>query len=304
MWDLLTHLSQTNGWTLLIGAASLAILFGLKRLLPGVPVSLVALVFGILVVSLFSLDHQGVSIVGAIPAGLPHIGIPTLSASDIGTLASAALGLTLVAYAEHIGAASSFAAKHHQDVDPNQELIGLGMANLGAGLLQGFTVGGSLSKTAANDAVGGRTQVAGIAAAALVLLTMLVLTPLFHNLPEATLGAVVIFAVWGLMDVAALRRYWRLRRLDFVLALTALMGELVFDVLPGLLLAVVVSLILLIYRASRPHLAVLGKVPGQHAYASAEQHSEYTTVPGLLIVRVDAPLFFANDTTARTGTVR
>jgi MFS superfamily sulfate permease-like transporter len=166
---------------------------------------------------------------------------------------------------------------------------------------QGFAVGGSLSKTAANDAAGGRTQLSGLAAAALVLLTMLVLTPLFHNLPEATLGAVVIFAIWGLMDVGALRRYWRLRRLDFVLALTAVLGELVFDVLPGLLLAVVLSLVLLIYRASRPHLAVLGKVPGQHAYASVEQHPEYATVPGLLVVRVDAPLFFANDATARRG---
>lgn len=301
LWDLLTHLGQTNGWTLAVGVVSLAILFGLKRWLPAVPASLVALVVGILAVTFLGLEGKGVAIVGAIPAGLPHFGFPDIKVSDVGTLLAAALGLTLVAYAEHISAASSFAAKHHQDVDPNQELIGLGMANLASGVCQGFAAGGSLSKTAANDAAGGRSQVSSLTAAVLVLLTMLVLTPLFHNLPEATLGAVVIFAVWSLMDVAALRRYWRLRRLDFVLALTALMGELVFDVLPGLLLAVVVSLILLIYRASRPHLAVLGKVPGQHAYASVEQHSEYTTVPGLLIVRVDAPLFFANDTTARTG---
>ncbi|MGH2515635.1 MAG: SulP family inorganic anion transporter [Ktedonobacterales bacterium] len=301
LWDLLTHLGQTNGWTLAVGVASLAILFGSKRLVPSIPASLAALVFGILVVSFFGLDHYGVAIVGAVPAGLPPIGLPALHLSDIGTLLSAALGLTLIAYAEHIGAASSFAARHHQDIDPNQEFIGLGAANLAAGVCQGFAVGGSLSKTAANDAAGGRTQIAGLAAAVLVLLTMLVLTPLFHNLPEATLGAVVIFAVWGLMDVGALRRYWRLRRLDLVLALTALAGELVFDVLPGLLLAVALSLILLIYRASQPHLAVLGKVPGQHAYASVEQHPEYVTVPGLLIVRVDAPLFFANDTTARAG---
>ena len=301
LWDLLTHLGQTNGWTLIVGIVSLAILFGLKRFVPGVPASLVALVFGILAVSLFGLAAQGVTIVGAIPQGLPQFGLPALRASDLGTLASAALGLTLVAYAEHIGAASSFAAKHHQDVQPNQELIGLGVANLAAGLSQSFAVGGSLSKTAANDAAGGRTQVSGLTAAVLVLLTMLFLTPLFHNLPDATLGAVVIFAVWGLMDVGALRRYWRLRRLDFVLALVALLGELVFDVLPGLLVAVALSLILLIYLASRPHLAVLGKAPGQHAYASVEQHPDYVTVPGLLIVRVDAPLFFANDTTARTG---
>ncbi|HEV8191991.1 MAG TPA: SulP family inorganic anion transporter, partial [Ktedonobacterales bacterium] len=301
LWDLIIHLGQTNGWTLAVGVVSLAILFGLKRLLPAVPASLVALVFGILVVSLFGLEKQGVAIVGAIPAGLPQFGLPTLKVSDIGTLLSAALGLTLVAYAEHISATSSFAAKHHQDVHPNQELIGLGMANLASAVCQGFAAGGSLSKTAANDTAGGRSQVSNLTAAVLVLLTMLILTPLFHNLPEATLGAVVIFAIWRLMDVGALQRYWRLRRLDFVFALTALLGELVFDVLPGLLLGVVLSLVVLIYRASRPHLAVLGEVPGQHAYANVEQHPDYATVPGLLIIRVDAPLFFANDTTVRTG---
>jgi sulfate permease, SulP family len=301
LWDLIIHLGQTNGWTLLVGVASLVILFGLKRLFPAVPASLVALIFGILVVSLFSLEKQGVAIVGAIPAGLPQFGLPALKVSDIGTLLSAALGLTLVAYAEHIGAASSFAAKHHQDVRPNQELIGLGMANLGAGLCQGFAAGGSLSKTAANDAAGGRSQVSSLTAAVFVVLTMLLLTPLFHNLPDATLGAVVIFAVWGLMDVGALQRYWRLRRLDFLFALVALLGELVFDVLPGLLIAVALSLVVLIYRASRPHLAVLGRAAGQATFASVDYHPEDATPPGLLIVRVDAPLFFANDTTTQRG---
>jgi high affinity sulfate transporter 1 len=301
VWDLLTHLGQTNGWTLAVGLASLAILFGLKRWLPGIPESLIALSFGILAVSLFSLSSRGVAIVGAIPSGLPHIGIPSLSVSDIGTLLSAALGLTLVAYAEHIGAASNFAAKHNQEVKPNQELIGLGVANLAAGVCQGFVAGGSLSKTAANDAAGSRSQVSGLTAAVLVLLTMLVLTPLFHKLPEATLGAVVIFAVWGLMDVSKLQRYWRVRRLDFTFALVALLGELVTDVLPGLLIAVVVSLLILIYRASRPHLAVLGRAPDDTIFADVAEHPGFARQPGLLIVRVDAPLFFANATTVRAG---
>jgi SulP family sulfate permease len=130
---------------------------------------------------------------------------------------------------------------------------------------------------------------------------MLVLTPLFHNLPEATLGAVVIFAVWGLMNVPAMQRYWRLSRTDFVLAMVALVGELLFDVLPGLLIAVILSLVVLIYRASRPHLAVLGRAPEGNAFANVAEHPGFARIAGLLIVRVDAPLFFANATTVRTG---
>jgi high affinity sulfate transporter 1 len=327
LWGLLTNLGSTNGWTLVIGILSLAILFGLKYLTHGIPEALIAIVFGLLAVSIFGLEQHGVAIVGAIPQGLPHFGLPQWSLSDIGTLISGALGLTLVGYAEHFGAASSFAARHHDEINANQELIGMGMANIGSSVCQGFAVGGSLSKTAANDGAGARSQISGLMAALLVILTLLVLTPLFHNLPEATLGAIVIFAVWGLLDVGALRRYARLRRLDFVLALTALFGELIFDVLPGLLIAVILSLLLLIYRASRPHVAVLGRIADiglpqgkdtplksatdrgaatafaerSGAYADIILHPAYTTIPGALILRVDAPLFFANATTVRTS---
>ena len=299
LWQLITHLGETNGWTLAIGAASLAILFGLKHFAPRVPESLVALAFGILAVSLFGLEQQGVDIVGAIPSGLPHLGLPALSLADIGALISGALALTLVAYAEHIGAASTFAAKHHDEVRANQELIGLGVANLGAGLFQGFIVGGTLSKTAANNAAGARSQVSGLTAALLTLLTMLLLTPLFKNLPEATLGAVIIVALWSLMNVGALQRYWRLRRIDFTLALTALLGELLFDVLPGLLIAVVLSLVLLIYRASRPNLSVLGRAPGRIDFEDVQSSPTVRVIPGLLLVRPNEEIFFANATALR-----
>src|SRR2546423_6102552 len=299
LWQILGHLGSTNGWTLLAGVLSLALLFGFERFLPRVPASLVAVLFGILIVAVFGLDKQGVAIVGTIPRGLPLLSWPSLALSDYLGLLPGACGVVLVLYAEHISAAQKFAVKHHYDLDANQELIALGVSNSLAGLFGGFAGGGSLSKTTVNEVAGARTQMSGIVSLVLVLVTLLVLTPLFYYLPEATLGAIVIHAVWGLLDVGAMRRYWRLRKTSLVLALTALLGVLVFDILPGLLLAVVLSLVLLIYRASRPRGSILGKVPGKEAYGDIARHQENETVPGLLIFRLDAPIFFANDAPLR-----
>jgi SulP family sulfate permease len=299
LWQVITNLGSTNGRTLLIGVLSLALLFGLERFLPRVPASLVAVVFGILVVGLFGLNKQGVAIVGTIPAGLPTLGWPSLGLSDYLGLLPGACGVVLVLFAEHISAAQKFATKHHYDLDANQELIALGVSNFLAGLFGGFAGGGGLSKTTVNDVAGARTQISGIVSLVLVLVTLLVLTPLFYYLPEATLGAIVIHAVWGLLDVGAMRRYWRLRERGSAQALVALLGVLVFDILPGLLLAVVLSLVLLIYRASRPHGSILGKVPGKEAYGDIGRHQENETIAGLLIFRLNAPMFFANDAPLR-----
>jgi len=298
-WQIIIHLGSTNGWTLLVGVLSLALLFGLERFLPRVPASLVAVVFGVLVVALFGLNKHGVAIVGAIPRGLPTPSWPSIKVDDYLGLLPGALGVVLVLYAEHISAAQKFAVKHHYDLDANQELIALGVSNFLAGLFGGFAGGGSLSKTTVNDVAGARTQLSGIFSLVLVLVTLLVLTPLFYYLPEATLGAIVIHAVWGLLDVGEMRRYWRLRKTSFVLALVALLGVLVFDILPGLLLAVILSLLLLIYRASRPQGSILGKVPGKQAYGDIARHPQNETVSGLLIFRLNAPMFFANDAPLR-----
>lgn len=295
-WEIIIHLGSTNGWSLLVGIVSLALLFGLERFAPRVPASVAAVVFGILIVSVLNLEQQGVAIVGTIPGAFPRPGIPRLGFDDIASLLPGALGIVLVIYAEHISATQEMAIKYHYDIDANQELIALGVANLGAGLFQGFAGGGSLSKTTVNDVSGARSQMSGIAAAVLVLIITAVLTPLFHNLPDATLGAIVIHAVWRLMNIGELRRYFRVSKPDFVLAATALLGVLIFEILPGLLIAVILSLLLLIFKVSRPHIAVLGKAPGkQNEYTDIERHPENETVPGLLIVRLDAPLFFAND---------
>ena len=298
---LIAELDQTNPWTLVHGAGALALIFLIKRFYPRIPAGLVALVVGILAVTIFDLDQQGVSIVGAIPTGLPTPGLPGISLTDIPYLITGAVGIVFLAVGESLGSARAFAVKYRYEINPDQELIALGAANLSAGLFQGFTVDASLSSTATADEAGARTQLSSIVTAALIIITVMVLAPLFHNLPNAVLGAIVIASVIGLMDVPELRRYYASNRVDFVLAMVALLGVISTDVLTGLLIAVFLSLIIILYRASRPYVAVLGKVPGQEAaYGDLARHPENLRVPGLLIVRLDAPLYFLNANVARS----
>lgn len=298
-WSLLTQLGNTNGWTLFVGLTSLALLFALSRFVPKLPAYLITVIFGILVVTLLGLVQRQVTVVGTIPGGFPTPAIPRIRLEDLVNLLTGAFGIMFVGFAEHISASRGFAISHNDTIDPDEELIALGAANLAAGLFQGFALGGGLSQSTVNDQAGARSQLSGIIAAGLLLLTVLFLTPLFGNLPQATLGAVVIYAVSHSWKVGELQRYLHLKRSDFFLALTALLGELLFNVLPGLLLAVALSLLILVYRASRPNLAVLGRVPGTRNYSDRAHHPENEMLPGLLIVRVNAPLFFANTTNLR-----
>jgi high affinity sulfate transporter 1 len=299
-YQLITNLSQIKPYTLVIGVSALVVIFLIKRFFPRLPSGLVALVLGILAVSIFNLDEYGVSIVGAIPTGLPTPGLPQVSLGDLPYLITGALGIVFLAVGESLGSARSFAAKHRYEINPDQELIALGAANINAGLFQGFTVDASLSSTATADEAGERTQLSSIVTAVLIIITLLVLAPLFYNLPNAVLGAIVIASVIGLMDVAELKRFYGSNRVDFVLAMVAMFGVLTTDVLTGLLIAVFLSLLIILYRASRPHLAVLGEVPGQVAtYGDVARHPENAQVPGLLIVRLDAPLYFLNANVAR-----
>jgi high affinity sulfate transporter 1 len=298
---LIAELDQTNPWTLILGAGALAVIFLIKRFAPRIPAGLVALVLGILAVTIFNLDEKGVSIVGAIPTGLPTPGLPDISLSDLTYLITGAVGIVFLAVGESLGSARAFAAKYRYEINPDQELIALGAANISAGLFQGFTVDASLSSTATADEAGARTQLSSIVTAVLIIITVMVLAPLFYNLPNAVLGAIVIASVIGLMNVPELRRYFTSNRVDFVLAMVALLGVISTDVLTGLLIAVFLSLVIILYRASRPYLAVLGKVPGQKAaYGDLARHPENLQVPGLLIVRLDAPLYFLNANVARS----
>jgi high affinity sulfate transporter 1 len=297
---LIAALDETNPWTLVIGAGALALILLIKRRYPRIPAGLVVLVLGILAVAIFDLDQRGVSIVGAIPTGLPAPGLPHISLTDLPYLITGAVGIVFLAVGESLGSARAFAARYRYEIDPDQELIALGAANLNAGLFQGFTVDASLSSTATADEAGARTQLSSIVTAALVIVTVIVLAPLFYNLPNAVLAAIVITSVIGLMDVAELRRYYTSNRVDFVLAMVALLGVISTDVLTGLIIAVFLSLVIILYRASRPHVAVLGKAPGQVAvFGDIARHPENLAVPGLLIVRLDAPLYFLNANVAR-----
>ena len=294
---------------------SLGIVLGLRRFAPVVPGSLVAVIVGVIAVELFDLADKGVSIVGEIDSGLPSVGLPDgVGAGDYLAIAGAAGAIMLVGFAEGLGAAKTYAARHHYEIDPNRELLGLGAANLGSGLSSGMVVNGSLSKTAVNGSAGAKSQMSGMVVAVLTIVTLLFLTGLFEDLPEATLAAVVIAAVVELVDFAALRGFYQLytvrlgqiygkaARPDFIAAVAAMLGVLLFDTLPGLIIGIVVSLLLLIYRSSKPHVAELGEVagaPGQ--YADLERHPTNVEVPGISILRVESGLFFANADAVRTA---
>jgi len=299
--QLVTGLGNTNSLTLAIGVGSLLLIFLLKRYARRIPAGLVALFVGILVTTVFKLGERGVSVVGSIPVSLPTPTIPIVNLSDLALLIAGAGGIVFLAVGESVGTARAFAAKHHYEIEPNQELVALGAANLSAGLFQGFTVDASLSSTATGDEAGVQTQLSSIISVVLIFFTITLLADLFTNLPNAVLGAVVIYSVLGLVDLKPLKRFYRECRSDFWLSIIALVGVIATGVLPGLLVAVFLSIIIVVYKSSRPYLAVLGKVPSlPGSYGDLGRHPEYERIPGLLILRLDAPLFFANANVART----
>jgi high affinity sulfate transporter 1 len=303
---LLGELGSTDAATLAVGGTSLVLLLALRRLWPAVPASLIAVAFGVAAVSAFGLADDGVAVVGPISSGLPSPGLPDVSLADYGSLVPGALGIMLVAFAEGLAAARAYARRGQPEIDPDRELVAIGAANLGSGLAGGFVVNGSLSKTAVNVGAGARTQLSGLVVAVLTIVTLVALTGLFEDLPEATLAAVVIVAVIDLIDLPSLARFYRTfagrsvapfslaARPDFVAAVAALGGVLVFGVLPGLFIGVGVSLLLLIYRASRPHIARLGRAPGSLQYTDIRRHPENVAPDGVVVLRVESPLFFAN----------
>ncbi len=281
--------------TLIIGTLSLAALFLMHKYTPKIPAAITVLILAIIFSAALKLhDNYGVHIVGDIPAGLPPFGLPDVSLRQYIQLIPGAIAVALVGFAESVAAARSYATKFGYKVDANQEMVGLGVANLGAGVSGGFVVDGSLSKTAASVSAGAKSQMVSIFAAIFILITVLFLTPLFYHLPEAVLGAIVIHAVWKLISFQKLKRYYAISRADFWAALVALVGVLVFGLLGGLLMAVLLSLVMLLGVVKNPRAAILGKVPGGNAFRSLENHPDAETYPGLLIFRFDSLLFFAN----------
>ena len=300
---LLTHLGETNGWTALLGLGGLGAMVLLNRYAPRLPAALAVVAAGTALTALLDLTARGVATVGAIPAGLPPPAIPDVSVSDVLALVPVAVVMAVLGYAESASVAQDLATRHGYDVDPDRELLAIGAANGLAGLLGGFMVAGGASQSAANDRAGARTQAAGLLVAVLALVTALFLTPLFFDLPEAVLGAIVLFAIMGFFRIGELRRIARLRRDSFAGALVTLIGVLVLGVLPGLILAVGLSIVNLLTRAARPGCSLIGRATAEGApadgappavYGDLTQNAALRPVPGLLIVRPNAPLFFGN----------
>jgi SulP family sulfate permease len=279
--------------TVIVSAVSLLVLFGGTRLARLVPWGLVLLIGGLVASTALDLQARGVEVVGPVPRGLPTPGLPSVAVADLPALLGGGATLALVGLAEGLSAARLFAARGGYRIDADQELLASGVANLGAGLFGGIGVAGSLSKTAAVCDARCRTQMAGITAAVLSLVVILAIAPALSGLPKAVLSAIVVNAVWKLMDVAALRRYARVRRNDIVAAAVAAVGVLAFGPLYGLLLAVAGSVLGLVYRSSRVDVEVMGKVPHEKAaWGGTRNHDERRTFPGVLVLRVDAPIFW------------
>ena len=284
---------------LAVGVFGLAVILVLQRFLPKIPAILVAVVASILATSLFDLANHGVTFVGTLPQGFPPLTLPDINASDVPLLIGGALGIALVALADTISTASAFAERTGQDVDGSQEMVGIGAANIAAGFFQGFPVSTSGSRTAVAEQAGARTQVTGLVGALTIALMLLFLPGLMKNLPQPTLAAVVIAAALSLTDISGTRRLWQQRREDFALSIAAFLGVALLGVLAGIAIAVALSVISVFRRAWRPYQTVLGRVDGLPGYHDLRSYPDAEVLPGLVVFRFDAPLFFANARTFR-----
>jgi len=289
---------EAVGAAVAIGLVSLALILALGRWLPRIPGVLVAVVVAIGASSIFNLAEHGVSLVGTLPKGFPPLTWPS-PVSDLPLLFAGGLGIALVALTDTISTASAFAARTGQEVDGNGEMIGIGAANVAAGFFQGFPVSTSGSRTAVAERAGAKTQLTGVVGAAVIVLMLVLVPGLLKNLPNPTLAAVVIAASLSLADVRGTVRLWRQRRVEFLLSITAFLGVALLGVLQGIAVAVALSILNVFRRAWWPHQTTLGRVPGMPGQHDLQLHPDAEELPGLVIFRFDAPLFFANARTFR-----
>ncbi len=291
--DLVADLDQVNGWTLALGAGSIAGLVAFRRYAPKLPGTLIVLAVAVGLATAFGLDDQGVDLVGDLPSGLPELALPDVGLDDLVALLPAAFGV-MVLSTEAVGVARAIASKDGYQIDPSRELVAIGGSNALAGLSSGFVQSGGASQTMAAENAGGKTPLTALSAAGLILLTGAFLAPLFENLPQATLGAIVVVAVSGFVDYPELARLARIRHSAIVLALLALAGVLLLGVLPGLLIAAGLSLILVIQRLSRPTVAAMARDPESGRWGNIDRNPDWEAVPGVLVVDSEGPLFYAN----------
>jgi high affinity sulfate transporter 1 len=298
-WLLAQQLGDTNLVVLGVGLAAIILLMAGDKWMPGKPVALGVVILSLIAVPLLSLAQHGVSVVGQVPSGLPSLAFSNLSfrGLDVETrraLANLAFACVLLSYIESISAARTFALKHRYEVNPRQELLALGGANLLAGLFQGYPSAGGLSQSAVNEKAGARTPLSLVVASLSIALVLLFLTGLFRNLPNAVLAAVVLVAVKGLINLKELRHLFAVSRLDFAAAIVALLGVLLLGILNGVIFAVIASVLMLLKRSSTPHVAFLGRIPGTNRFSDLSRHPDNEAIPGTVLFRVEAALLYFN----------
>ncbi|MCB9245221.1 MAG: solute carrier family 26 protein [Flavobacteriales bacterium] len=293
--EAIRNFGNTNLYTALIGIASIALIIGIRKWNRSVPGALVAVVLSTLAVRFMHLDHSGVKIVGNIPEGLPSFGVPKLNIDIVRGLAPMAFTIALIAYMESIAVAKAIQKRHRNyRVEPDQELIGLGLANVIGSFFQAFPTTGGFSRTAVNDQAGAKTGLAAVISAVIIALSLLFLTPLFYYLPQAVLASIIMVAVFGLIDVKEVKHLWKTDRQDLLMLAVTFLATLTLGIEQGILTGVVLSLVLIIVRTTRPHYAVLGEIDNTGIYKNTRRFPEARTSDDILIIRFDARLYFAN----------
>jgi high affinity sulfate transporter 1 len=291
--EVVSRLGETHAITAMLGLGLIVVLVALKRLAPRIPGPLAGVVLGGVLWTVLQPLASGVTVVGHVPGGLPPFGIPSIDPADLRSLAIAALGIALVSFCSAMLTARSFAARNHYDIDANQDFVALGIANISSGLSHGFVISGADSRTAINEAAGGKSRMTGLFAAAATAAVVLFLTGPLRVIPNTALAAVLIMAGIGLLDVTTLRRLRTIDRFEFRLSIATTLGVLLAGVLPGILIAVALAIVRLLGLTARPTDALLGAMPGQDVYQDVAEHPDARTVPGLIVYRFDAsPLFF------------
>ncbi|HBO1216444.1 TPA: SulP family inorganic anion transporter [Pseudomonas aeruginosa] len=291
---LLENLLHIHWPTLILGSLSLLLMVLLPRRFPQLPGALCGVLLASLAAALLGLDRYGVELLGEVPAGLPQLSWPQTSLEELKSLLRDATGITVVSFCSAMLTARSFAARHGYSINANHEFVALGLANIGAGVSQGFAISGADSRTAVNDMVGGKTQLVGVVAALVIAATLLLLNKPLGWVPMPALGAVLLLAGWGLIDVQALKGFWKLSRFELSLCLLTTVGVLSVGVLPGIFVAVSIAVLRLLYYTYRPSDAVLGWMHGIDGQVELAKYPQATTLPGLVIYRFDAPLLFFN----------
>jgi high affinity sulfate transporter 1 len=291
---LILHIDQTNFATLIVGVGGLLFLIIATKKFPKLPNTLILVLGSIILLTVTNLTNLGIKVVGTIPQGVPALVFPETSLIDVNTLITLAVAVFILSYSEGYGVATNYAIKNRYKIDSNRELLALGVSNVAVGLFHGFPVGGSVSRTAVNNESGAKTPLAGGISGLFILVVLVFLTSLFFNLPETILAAIVIFAIRGLLDIPHFRLIYNFSRIEFAIAILTLLSVLIFGTIQGLIIGIILSLLALINKIKKPHITILGQVPGTDNYKDIKNHPNYIQIPAVLIIKLEGSQIFLN----------